>query len=247
MFKQDLQCQEVNMHFVESRYIVGSYIVPLVVLPFRQFSSWFNFRWLGARLGILWPLPQKLTFAARKLCLSQPQRRLRRSLAEPVIFSKPDACCGWWTLATANIWGLGPINRGGGCAKIFGAMQYLCSVELNACVHLWLDVYRASLMDMSYLCLYRHFFFYQHIYLVYLHITDMDQLALIDRSCRWQANKKKEMLKILQDAMGENRYDAFGSVYIGMTWNDITNIIVAWWQLNFESEYHHEFRLYRLT
>ena len=101
----------------------------------------------------------KLTFAARKLCLSQPQRRLRRSLAEPVIFSKPDACCGWWTLATANIWGLGPINRGGGCAKIFGAMQYLCSVELNACVHLWLDVYRASLMDMSYLCLYRHFFF----------------------------------------------------------------------------------------
>ena len=75
----------------------------------------------------------------------------------------------------------------------------------------------------------------------------MDQLALIDRSCRWQANKKKEMLKILQDAMGENRYDAFGSVYIGMTWNDITNIIVAWWQLNFESEYHHEFRLYRLT
>jgi hypothetical protein len=37
------------------------------------------------------------------------------------------------------------------------------------------------------------------------------------------------MLKILQDAMGENRYDAFGSVYIyiGMPWNDIMNIIVA--------------------
>ena len=39
MFKQDLQCQEVNIHFVAGRYIVGSYIVPLVVLPFRQFSS----------------------------------------------------------------------------------------------------------------------------------------------------------------------------------------------------------------
>ena len=211
MFKQDLQCQEVNMHFVESRYIVGSYIVPLVVLPFRQFSSWFNFRWLGARLGILWPLPQKLTFAARKLCLSQPQRRLRRSLAEPVIFSKPDACCGWWTLATANIWGLGPINRGGGCAKIFGAMQYLCSVELNACVHLWLDVYRASLMDMSYLCLYRHFFFLP-AYTWYIFISQtwtnwrLSTGAVVDRptrrrrcwrSCRMQWVKTDTMLLVV--------------------------------------------------
>ena len=40
------------------------------------------------------------------------------------------------------------------------------------------------------------------------------QLALIDRSCRWQANKKKEMLKILQDAMGENTYDVFFRNYV---------------------------------
>lgn len=138
MFKQDLQCQEVNMHFVESRYIVGSYIVPLVVLPFRQFSRWFNFRWLGARLGILYIYglyqPQKLTFAARKLCLSQPQRRLRRSLAEPVIFSKPDACCGWWTLATANICGLGPINRG----EVEGVLRSLAPCNIFVLLNLML-------------------------------------------------------------------------------------------------------------